>query len=133
MIKQINQQPNTECIEVSEASAELVRTGAQISLEDMESENFSIISGSFNTDTSILPLPTEISILKVLNDTPIYQKCDEMLRSDIDLIDTIPIEDKNLPSSPSEIFKNLSLSKEDDFTSQEERKVDIFDEFNIYL
>lgn len=128
--EQINNQPNSGFIEVSEASAELVRTGAKISLEDMESENFSIISESFTTD--FLPLSAQTSNTKPINGNLCFQNANEMFRTNIDLIDSIPIEDKNVPS-PSEILKNLSLSKEDDFVTFEDKKGDIFNEFNVYL
>ncbi|CAH0722775.1 unnamed protein product, partial [Brenthis ino] len=102
---------NTSYPEVSEVNAELVRTGAQISLEDMESENFTIISEAFSENHAICSnYQLELASNSVSDDTNI-----DLYRSNIDeLIDSVPINDKNIPS-PSDILKNLCLSNDEDF------------------
>lgn len=118
--------------DVSEANAELVRTGAKLSLEDMESEHFSIIAEmNENGEKSLNP--------GKLNSPSSDTKCDdEIFNHDIEeLIESIPIEDKNIPS-PSEILKNLCLSKEDDYIGilhqrDEEKTYDACKEFNVFL
>lgn len=97
--------------EVSEVNAELVKTGAQLSLEDMESENFTIISEAFSEDNVLCHnYPLEIVSNNVSNEKNI-----DLYKSNLDeLIDSVPINDKNVPS-PSDILKNLCLSNEEDF------------------
>lgn len=109
--KEIKVLENLNYNDVSEANAELVRTGAKLSLEDMESEHFSLIAESFNENEVWSKSPTPGSMHTALTD-----KNDEgMFNQNIEeLIDSIPIQDKSMPS-PSEILKNLCLSKEDDY------------------
>ncbi|CAH2099711.1 unnamed protein product [Euphydryas editha] len=106
--------------EVSEVNAELVRTGAKLSLEDMESENFTIISENLSENGMICSnYPT--SVVNTASD----EKITDELRPNIDdLIDTVTVNDKSIPS-PSDIFKNLCLSNEEDF--------DINKDFNDFL
>ncbi|XP_026484839.2 zinc finger protein 250 [Vanessa tameamea] len=96
--------------EVSEVNAELVRTGAKLSLEDMESENFTIISEAFNENHTLCSnYPTSAA------NADSNEKNLEELRSNIDeFIDSVPLNDKSIPS-PSEILKNLCLSNDEDF------------------
>lgn len=105
-------------LEVSEANAELVRTGAKLSLEDMESENFTLLDENveYSANKDLATNSTNLPILETNLDQ---------------LIDSIPTIDKNVPS-PSDILKNLCLSKEEEFTEilQEqngEKNYDLFD------
>ncbi|XP_045510602.1 zinc finger protein 33A [Colias croceus] len=104
-----SQKPNY--VEVSEANAELVRNSAQLSLEDLESENFSIISncvsGNSSEGTIVKNKMIAIQEHNMQNDKGYDSNLEE-------LIDSIPIDEKNIPS-PSDILKNLCLSNEDDF------------------
>ncbi|CAK1548391.1 unnamed protein product [Leptosia nina] len=93
--------------EISEANAELVRTGAQLSLEDMESENFNLISDSVSKDL-------QESNMK-LNEIPVQDNGSTSSNIE-ELIDLLPVDDKNIPS-PSDIFKNLCLTNDDDYLS----------------
>lgn len=96
--------------EVSEVNAELVRTGAKLSLEDMESENFTIISENFSENGMICSsYPT--SIVDTASDAT---NTDELRPIIEDLIDTVPVNDKSIPS-PSDILKKLCLSNEEEF------------------
>ncbi|CAF4780719.1 unnamed protein product [Pieris macdunnoughi] len=98
--------------EVSEANAELVRTGAQLSLEDMESENFSIISDSIVGNSHGINMMNNIASISHKK-----QGKSNSYNSEIDeLIDSIPVQVKNIPS-PSDILKNLCLTNEDDYLS----------------
>lgn len=106
--------------EVSEVNAELVRTGAKLSLEDMESENFTIISENFSENGMICSsYPT--SIVDIASDATNTHKMRPIID---DLIDTVPVNDKSIPS-PSDILKNLCLSNEEEF--------DINKDFNDFL
>ncbi|XP_032513610.2 zinc finger protein 721 [Danaus plexippus] len=97
---------NKKYPEVSEVNAELVLTGAQLSLEDMESDNFTIITDDFNQNR---PVCTSV--------VPSEEKHMETFPNNIDeLIESIPLNDKSIPS-PSEILKNLCLSNDHDFIS----------------
>ncbi|XP_075984141.1 uncharacterized protein LOC142981883 [Anticarsia gemmatalis] len=117
--------------QVSEANAELVRTGAKLSLEDMESEHFSLIAeitenGQCSKNSSGEKFKTDA------------KSDDEFFDQNIeDLIESIPIEDKSMPS-PSEILKNLCLSKEDDFIGilhnrDEEKNFETSKDFNGFI
>uniref|UniRef100_A0A2A4JYL7 C2H2-type domain-containing protein n=1 Tax=Heliothis virescens TaxID=7102 RepID=A0A2A4JYL7_HELVI len=131
--KQITLIENLNYTDVSEASAELVRTGAKLSLEDMESEHFSLIAETYNENvvgakTSSQPLSAEEMMAKSDN---------SMFSQNIDdLIDSIPIQDKNMPS-PSEILKNLCLSKEEDYIGilqqDEDKSYSGCKDFNVFL
>ncbi|KAJ8733904.1 hypothetical protein PYW07_014455 [Mythimna separata] len=132
--KQDTKTENLNYTDVSEANAELVRTGAKLSLEDMESEHFSLIDESFteNGICSKSPNPGNTH-------TAVSDKSDHgMFSQNIDeLIDSIPIQDKNMPS-PSEILKNLCLSKEDDYIgilqqTDEEKNYELCKDFNVFL
>lgn len=105
-------------LEVSEANAELVRTGAKLSLEDMESENFTLLDENveYSANKDLATNSTNLPILETNLDQ---------------LIDSIPTIDKNVPS-PSDILKNLCLSKEEEFTEilkeqNGEKNYDLFD------
>lgn len=93
-------------LEVSESNAELARRGAKLSLEDMESENFTLLNESFK-ENNIEPVPsTSYTSVPIHNNSTISSA--ELFNSNLeDLIDSIPT-DKNVPS-PSEIFKNLFI------------------------
>lgn len=127
-------QNNLSYTDVSEANAELVRTGAKLSLEDMESEHFSLIADvteniEHNKFSTSLKCDTQILEVNSNNET---------FNNNIDtLFDSIPIEDKDVPS-PSEILKNLCLSKEENYTNilhQEEndKTCDISTNFDEFL
>ncbi|XP_026764224.2 zinc finger protein 502 [Galleria mellonella] len=98
--------------EISEANAELVRTGAKLSLEDMESDNFKLISDTLVDENK---LSTKASAAKFTPPDEDNIQNTEIFDTNLeDIIDSIPTLDKNMPS-PSEILKNLCLSKEDDY------------------
>ncbi|PZC87211.1 hypothetical protein B5X24_HaOG201447 [Helicoverpa armigera] len=131
--KQLTLIENLNYTDVSEANAELVRTGAKLSLEDMESEHFSLIAETYNENavdgkTSSQPLCAE-EILDKSDNSMFHQNID-------DLIDSIPIQDKNIPS-PSEILKNLCLSKEEDYIGilqqDEDKSYSGCKDFNVFL
>lgn len=103
--------------EVSEANAELVRTGAKLSLEDMEADNFTLLSENYeyNNSHNENPQTSNISSSQGTNTNLVYPKQPGIIDTNLDeLIDSIPNIDKNMPS-PSEILKNLCLSKEEDY------------------
>ncbi|CAH1643333.1 unnamed protein product [Spodoptera littoralis] len=132
--KQVTAIENLTYTDVSEANAELVRTGAKLSLEDMESEHFSIIAENFNEIGEC-----NKSLGSTVQDTSLSNKGDDVIfnQNIEELIDSIPIEDKNIPS-PSEILKNLCLSKDDDYigilqTSNDEKTYEICKDFNVFL
>ncbi|CAB3231318.1 unnamed protein product [Arctia plantaginis] len=125
---------NLSYTDVSEANAELVRTGAKLSLEDMESEHFSLIADmTENVDNNKFS-----TLLKC--DTQILEanSNNEIFNTNIDaLFESIPIEDKDVPS-PSEILKNLCLSKEENYTSilheeESNKSYDIPKDFNEFI
>ncbi|XP_068629121.1 zinc finger protein ZFP2 [Battus philenor] len=107
---------NINYVEVSEANAELVRSGAKLSLEDMESDNFSIIAEAFNNTTQNQNLLTGGSDTGLVTDNKSTECKDyEIFGSNIDdLIDSLPINEKSVPS-PSEILKNLCLTNDDNY------------------
>lgn len=113
------QQAQNNYLEVSEANAELARRGAKLSLEDMESENFTLLNEAYKENV-IEPVPsTSYASVPISNNSAISNT--ELFNSNLDdLIDSIPT-DKNVPS-PSEILKNLCLSKDDDFLDADEAK-----------
>lgn len=97
--------------DVSAANVELVRTGAKLSLEDMESENFRIIAEPFSGNASSI----SEGLCSQNDNVMLPQKLDGVFNTNIEeLISNIPIEDKDVPS-PSEILKNLCLTKDEDF------------------
>lgn len=104
-------------LEVSEANAELARRGAKLSLEDMESENFTLLNEAFK-ENNMEPVPsTSYDSVPINNNSAISSA--ELFNSNLeDLIDSIP-PDKNVPS-PSEILKNLCLSKDEDYSDADE-------------
>lgn len=128
------EQNNATYLEVSEANAELVRTGAKLSLEDMESDNFKLISETF-TDAFKDDMSTVNGSLEPLASQADCTSNVEILNSNLDaLIDSLPSIDKNVPS-PSEILKNLCLSKEEDYMGILQEKVDdkTFELYNEYM
>ncbi|CAH0698904.1 unnamed protein product [Spodoptera exigua] len=133
--KQVTAIENLTYTDVSEANAELVRTGAKLSLEDMESEHFSLIAENFNeigdSGTSLVSGTGQDATLSGKSDDVIFNQNIE------ELIDAIPMQDKSIPS-PSEIMKNLCLSKDDDYieilqTSNEGKPYEICKDFNVFL
>ncbi|KAH9634191.1 hypothetical protein HF086_001393 [Spodoptera exigua] len=133
--KQVTAIENLTYTDVSEANAELVRTGAKLSLEDMESEHFSLIAENFNeigdSGTSLMSGTGQDVTLSGKSDDVIFNQNIE------ELIDAIPMQDKSIPS-PSEILKNLCLSKDDDYieilqTSNEGKPYEICKDFNVFL
>lgn len=119
--------------DVSEANAELVRTGAKLSLEDMESEHFTLIAENFNEIGDCGKSPNENMRSQISKKSD-----DEMFNHNIEeLIDSIPIQDKNMPS-PSEILKNLCLSKDEEYIGilqerVEEKSYDVCNDYNGFL
>lgn len=113
----MNSLDGTKYPEVSEVNAELVRSGSKLSLEDVTSEHFTLIADSF-TDPIEDQVQNYATRISATNTSPPKKfNTEESLKISHDineLIDVIPILDKSVPS-PSEILKNLSLSKEDDF------------------
>lgn len=106
-------------LEVSEANAELARRGAKLSLEDMESENFTLLNEAFKENNIELVPSTSYDSIPINNNSAISSV--ELFNSNLeDLIDSIP-SDKNVPS-PSEILKNLCLSKDEDYSDADETK-----------
>ncbi|GBP46355.1 hypothetical protein EVAR_36333_1 [Eumeta japonica] len=106
--------------DITEAHAELVRTGAKLSLEDTEAESFNLIADAFeqNRDSE-----------QPINETSHTEKINELVEPSIsDLID-FDVNERNLPS-PSEILKNLCLSKEDDYTMKSNIETNLF---NVFL
>ncbi|KAJ2946265.1 hypothetical protein O0L34_g12303 [Tuta absoluta] len=130
-VKEVNQMAYPE---ISEANAELVRRGASLSLEDMVSDNFSLIAEAFmeNHDDQI----PSVSYAKdsTVNSNELFSLKDAFTPNVEELMDSIPNEDKNVPS-PSDILKNLCLSKDDDsievLNNLEEEK--LFDAKNIEM
>lgn len=118
--------------DISETSAELVRTGARLSLEDTENDDFVLIKLSHNENN----VNVVSNIHKVTGED--FQQHDESYFANAidNLMESVPNEDKNVPS-PSEILKNLCLSPEED-ESKPENNVglnyhEILDEFNDFL
>lgn len=109
-----NDDRNISYLEVSEANAELVRSGAKLSLEDMESDSFSIIAEVFDeTNQNPEQALDSYSTKEVSNKNAADNKIYEIFPSSIeDFMDSVPINDKNIPS-PSEILKNLCLTNDD--------------------
>lgn len=107
-------------LEVSEANAELARRGAKLSLEDMESENFTLLNEAFK-ENNCEPVPgTSYDSARTNNNSTISGA--ELFNANLeDFIDSIPC-DKNVPS-PSEILKNLCLSKDEDYSDADEAKL----------
>ncbi|XP_072935438.1 uncharacterized protein [Epargyreus clarus] len=103
-------------VEVSEANAELVRTGAKISLEDMESDNFNIIAESFDGNNDNSTPSTSYSSQAIKNEVFEMKDMNKIDSNIKDLIDSLPVEDKNVPS-PSDILKNLCLSTDEELNS----------------
>lgn len=108
---------------VSESSVELIRSSAKLSLEDTESEHFALISESFEN--------VESESNNIMNSNN-HQNNNSYLNTSIeDLINTVPSDDKNVPS-PSEILKNLCLSHDDE-PQNDVNYQEIFREFNNFL
>ncbi|XP_061710508.1 zinc finger protein 79 isoform X2 [Cydia pomonella] len=110
---------NVKYHQVSEANAELVRTGAKLSLEDTETDNFTLIAEAFNDN--------------IKNSTKQVIDEDNIMLPE----SNSPVIDKNIPS-PSETLKNLCLSKEDDYNRVEQDKYEVgeysmYKEFNLFL
>nr|XP_034841057.1 zinc finger protein Xfin isoform X2 [Maniola hyperantus] len=102
---------NTKYPEISEVNAELVRTGAQLSLEDMESENFTILSAAFGGSGT----PCSNYSVALPSNAPPQNDEKTIDISNIDeLIDYIPANEKSIPS-PSDILKKLCLTSEEEF------------------
>lgn len=110
---------NHNFLEVSEANAELARRGAKLSLEDMESESFTLLTEAYK-ENNIDEVPnTGYASASINNNSA--NNSPELFNSNLeDLIDSIPT-DKNVPS-PSEILKNLCLTKDEDYLDGEEAK-----------
>lgn len=106
----------TSYAQISEANAELARRGAKLSLEDMDSENFTLIAEAF-TENNHNAIPStsysesEINEIAVAHGTQNTELFDASIG---EFIDSISVADKNVPS-PSEILKNLCLSKDEDY------------------
>lgn len=127
-----NQEDNFNFPEISEANAELVRRGAKLSLEDMESENFTLLTETFNDNTDG-PLTSTSYSEKAQNNeltTSNVELFNSFHTNIEELMDSIPIADKNVPS-PSEIFKKLCLSKEEDYNGLPPKSDDDTDNFSI--
>ncbi|KOB70752.1 putative thyroid hormone receptor interactor 12 [Operophtera brumata] len=117
--------------EISEANAELARTGAKLSLEDMETDNFRIFAETFSNNAE--SHCTTSSSADFIGGEIFSQKSDHIFETNIEeLTIANSVDDKNVPS-PSDILRNLSLSKDDDFSLTEERSNDIIKEFSDYL
>lgn len=112
---------------VSEANAELVRSGAKLSLEDMESENFTLIADTL--DESHVQQHASVSNLPTKNKYE-AENMDIFEKNIEDLIDN------NVPS-PSEILKNLCIAKEEDYIAtlqeKEDKSFDIYKELDDFL
>ncbi|XP_045760646.1 zinc finger protein 235 isoform X1 [Maniola jurtina] len=108
---QNNKYENTKYPEISEVNAELVRTGAQLSLEDMESENFTILSEAFGESDT--PCSNYSAALPSNGHPQNDEKTIDISNID-ELIDSIPANEKSIPS-PSDILKKLCLSSEEEF------------------
>ncbi|XP_053601025.1 oocyte zinc finger protein XlCOF28 isoform X2 [Plodia interpunctella] len=126
--------------EVSEANAALVRSGAKLSLEDMESDSFKLISEPFIDNINIQEdniSDTSYPIKPAVGENN-SSVTDDILNSNIeDLIDSLPMLDKNVPS-PSEILKNLCLSQEDNYSGNildqnSEKPYDLYKVFNDFM
>ncbi|XP_023954989.2 zinc finger protein 189 [Bicyclus anynana] len=116
---------NAKYPEISEVNAELVRTGAQLSLEDMESENFTILSEAFGESNATCSnysaaLPTN---------APHDEKTIDIISNIDELIDSIPGNEKSIPS-PSDILKKLCLSNEEDFFNANQNNSDMAYDMN---
>ncbi|XP_028164518.1 zinc finger protein 2 [Ostrinia furnacalis] len=124
--EQLNKENNYP--EISEANAKLVLTGAKLSLEDMESENFTLLEEHFEYSSN-----KDLATNTPCSSQPVMEpKNFGTLETNLDqLIDSIPTIDKNVPS-PSEILKNLCLSKEEEYPdilqdSANEKTYDLFE------
>lgn len=127
-------QKNYECqnhyIEISEANAELARTGAKLSLEDMETESFTIFAETFNDDSE-----SQRSCTDILGESAAFSpNSNQIFGTNIEeLINTNSADDKSAPS-PSDILRNLCLSKDDDYNLGEENgSDDVIKDFSDYL
>lgn len=125
--KEINNEINF--LMVSEANAELVRTGAKLSLEDMESESFTLITDTINVQQHSSDSSLTIKNKYESENMDIFEKNIE------DLIDSNSI-DNSVPS-PSEILKNLCITKEEDYIGllpeKEDKNFDIYKELDDFL
>ncbi|XP_039765751.1 zinc finger protein 271 isoform X3 [Pararge aegeria] len=101
---------HTKYPEISEVNAELVRTGAQLSLEDMESENFTILSEAFGESN----MPCSNYSSELPRNATQDEKTVDIISNIDELIESIPANEKSIPS-PSDIFKKLCLSNEEEF------------------
>lgn len=111
--------------EVSKANAELVLSGAKLSLDDMEADNFNLINDTFNRN-----VPEQITELKSPTQMTKNNKIAPCLDSNLEeLMDSIPLVDKNMPS-PSEILKKLCLSKDEDYSLSPDKTCE--NDFEIY-
>lgn len=102
---------------VSEANAELVRTGAKLSLEDTEADNFTLIAEAFYDSNKNNVTESSHHLEHNLINSNMVGECN------------MPLIDKNVPS-PSEILKNLCLSKNESLTGNREERDDI--DYNMY-
>ncbi|KAL4705028.1 hypothetical protein ACJJTC_009816 [Scirpophaga incertulas] len=118
--------------EISEANAELVRTGAKLSLEDMESENFKLIVDTGDAANKDFSSPY------VHDECEPNSEASPSTETNLEtLINDIPNIDNNIPS-PSEILKNLCLSNDDvDISGLTEPTVekdyDLYKDFEIFM
>ncbi|CAH0406075.1 unnamed protein product [Chilo suppressalis] len=130
---------STNYLEVSEANAELVRTGAKLSWEDMESDNFTLIADTYNTNKhEDHNKEASCSTVQLTNNQISENTHKKTFDSNLDaLIDTIPATDKSIPS-PSEILKKLCLSKEDDILNiledpESDKNYDLYKDFEVFM
>ncbi|CAG9782861.1 unnamed protein product [Diatraea saccharalis] len=124
--------------EVSEANAELVRKGAKLSLEDMESENFNLITDTFdnNKDTKDHK-ETSCSTMQLGNNFTIDDKETPKIHLETVVDCSLKATDKSIPS-PSEILKNLYLSKEDDILDileepGSDKNYNLYKDFEVFI
>lgn len=93
----------------------------------METESFRIFAETFNNDTE------SHCSTDIVGSETFSQKSNQIFGTNIEeLINTIPADDKSVPS-PSDILRNLCLSKDDDFNLNEENGSDIIKDFCDYL
>lgn len=119
--------PNASFMEVSEANAELVRSSAKLSFEDTETENFYLIPEQTHANNS------KEQFNDIGNNIEHSESLKELLNSNFeDFIDSIPVEEKNVPS-PSDILKKLCLSQEEEITGQNEHGLESYDILKEFL
>lgn len=135
--EEINKLESTKHIDVSERNKEMIISGAKLSFEDTEKDNFlllqpthrdqfqqSTVENNFGQNVHFQDNNTK----ELQYDKPLFNTTIE------ELMQSVPSEESNVPS-PSEILKNLCLTSERENAVQENHDVihDFLNDFNEFL